>query len=116
MGCRSSRRSPKARLSKTALANNVQEAMVELAKDADQFDVVFPNVVIPGMNRIELAQKIRRQHHDLPVLLASGYNHVLTQNGPYGFELQHKPYSIEQLSRLLSKVATWERRKRMLST
>jgi hypothetical protein len=92
MGCRSSRRSPKAQLSKTALANNVQKAMVELA------------------------QKIRRQHHDLPVLLASGYNQVLTQNGTYGFELQHKPYSIKQLSRLLSKVATWERRKRMLST
>jgi hypothetical protein len=49
------------------------------------------------------------------VLLASGYSHVLAQNGTYGFELLHKPYSVEQLSRLLQKVATWQRRKRIIS-
>lgn len=100
---------------KTVLANNAQEALTELAKDADRFDVVFSDVVMPGMNGIDLAHEIRRQHHDLPVLLASGYSHVLAQNGTYGFELLHKPYSIEQLSRLLRKVATWQRRQRILS-
>ncbi|RYG58189.1 MAG: PAS domain S-box protein [Alphaproteobacteria bacterium] len=100
---------------KTVLANNAQEALAELAKNADRFDVVFSDVVMPGMNGIDLAHEIRRQHHDLPVLLASGYSHVLAQNGTYGFELLHKPYSIEQLSRLLRKVATWQRRQRILS-
>ena len=99
---------------KTVLANNAQEALVELAKDADRFDVVFSDVVMPGMSGIDLAHEIRRQHHDLPVLLASGYSHVLAQNGTYGFELLHKPYSIEQLSRLLRKVATGQRRQRIL--
>ena len=98
----------------TVLARNSDEALAELAEDADRFDVVFSDVVMPGMNGIDLAHEIRRQHHDLPVLLASGYSHVLAQNGTYGFELLHKPYSIEQLSRLLRKVATWQRRKRIV--
>ncbi|MDF9789634.1 hypothetical protein M2440_000335 [Methylorubrum extorquens] len=46
--------------------------------------------------------------------LASGYSHVLAQNGTYGFELLNKPYSVEQLWRLLRKVARWQRRKRIL--
>ena len=99
-----------------------QEAVQEQAappptqrcSDADRFDVVFSDVVMPGMNGIDLAHHIRRDHHDLPVLLASGYSHVLAQNGTYGFELLHKPYSIEQLSCLLRKVATWQRRKRIM--
>ena len=99
---------------KTVLANNAQEALAELAKNADRFDVVFSDVVMPGMNGIDLAHEIRRQHHDLPVLLASGYSHVLAQNGTYGFELLHKPYSVEELSRLLRKVASWQRRKRII--
>ncbi len=98
----------------TVWAANAQEAFAELAQDADRFDVVFSDVVMPGMNGIDLAHEIRRQYHDLPVLLASGYSHVLAQNGTYGFELLHKPYSVEQLSRLLRKVATWQRRKRVM--
>ena len=69
---------------------------------------------MPGMSSIDLAQEIRRLHFDLPVLLVSGYSHVLAQNGTNGFELLHKPYSIEQFSRLLRKVANWQRRRRIL--
>jgi CheY-like chemotaxis protein len=98
----------------TVLANNAEEALAELARDADRFDVVFSDVVMPGMNGIDLAHHIRENHHDLPVLLASGYSHVLAKNGTYGFELLHKPYSVEDLSRLLRKVATWQRRRRIL--
>lgn len=47
-------------------------------------------------------------------MLTSGYSHVLAQNGTYGFELLHKPYSVEHLSRVLRKVAAW-RRKRILT-
>ena len=98
----------------TVWAANAEEALAELDKDASRFDVVFSDVVMPGMNGIDLAHRIREQHHDLPVLLTSGYSHVLARNGTYGFELLHKPYSVEQLSRLLRKVATWKRRKRIL--
>ena len=95
-------------------AAGADEALTRLAEDADRFDVVFSDVVMPGMNGVDLAQEIRRRHPGLPVVLTSGYSHVLAQNGTYGFELLHKPYSVEQLSRVLRKAATWQRRKRIL--
>ena len=98
----------------TVWAASAEEALAELAKGAERFDVVFSDVVMPGMNGIELGQRIRQDHHDLPVVLTSGYSHVLAQNGTFGFELLHKPYSIEQLSRVLRKVAMWRRRRRIL--
>jgi two-component system NtrC family sensor kinase len=94
------------------LVPNAAEALTELARDAGRFDVVFSDVVMPGMTGIELAQEIRRLYADLPVILTSGYSHVLAQNGTFGFELLQKPYSVEQLSRVLSKVGHWRRSRR----
>ncbi|MCJ2138150.1 PAS domain S-box protein [Methylobacterium sp. J-026] len=88
----------------TVWASDADQALAELGKDADRFDVVFSDVVMPGMDGIELASEIRRRHRDLPVLLASGYSHVLAEKGTSGFELLHKPYSVEALSRALRKV------------
>ena len=88
----------------TRLVGNAAHALEELEAGADRFDAVFTDVVMPGMTGIELAQEIRRRHPDLPVVLASGYSHVLSEHGSYGFELLQKPYSIEQLSRVLHRV------------
>jgi two-component system NtrC family sensor kinase len=67
---------------------------------------------MPGMTGIDLAREIRRRHFNLPVVLTSGYSHVLSQNGGDGFELLQKPYSIEQLSRMLHEVGRWRQVKR----
>ncbi len=99
----------------TVWASDGRQALAELAQGADRFDVVFSDVVMPGMNGIELAQRIRRDHHDLPVVLTTGYSHVLAQDGSHGFELLRKPYSVEQLSRVLRKAITWQRRQRILA-
>jgi two-component system NtrC family sensor kinase len=96
------------------LAANAVAALGVLDGDAQRFDVVFSDVVMPGMNGIELGKEIRRRHTDLPVVLTSGYSDVLAQNGAHGFELLHKPYSIEQLSRTLKIAARWRRRRRAL--
>ncbi|SDM89086.1 PAS domain S-box-containing protein [Methylobacterium phyllostachyos] len=98
----------------TVWAANAAEALAELAKDGGRFDVVFSDVVMPGMDGIELGHEIRKLYHDLPVVLTSGYSHVLAKNGTYGFELLHKPYSVAELSRVLRKVAAWRRRKSAL--
>ena len=74
--------------------------------------MVFTDVVMQGMTGIDLAREIRRRHFDLPVVLTSGYSHVLSQNGTCGFELLQKPHSIDQLTRVLHKVARWRVLKR----
>ncbi|MDF2642912.1 MAG: histidine kinase [Pseudomonas sp.] len=90
-------------------ASHAEGALAELAKDAGRFDVVFSDVVMPGMSGIDLACQVREAHPDLPILLTSGYSHVLAQNGTGEFELLHKPYSIEELSRLLRKAVSASR-------
>jgi two-component system, NtrC family, sensor kinase len=96
----------------TTLVGNAMDALAELNRNAGGFDVVFTDVVMPGMTGIDLAKEIRRRYLDLPVVLTSGYSQMLSQNGSYGFELLQKPYSIEQLSRVLHKVGRWRNDKR----
>jgi PAS domain S-box-containing protein len=98
----------------TVWAMDARQALAELAKAPDRFDVVFSDVVMPGMDGVELAREIGLRHVGLPVVLASGYSHVLAQNGTDGLDLLHKPYSVEQLSRILRKVTT--RRRRVMDT
>ena len=99
---------------RSVLAVDAEAALAELVKDAARFDVVFSDVVMPGMNGIELAQRIRGRYADLPVVLTSGYSHVLAESGTHGFELLQKPYSIEQLSHVLAKAAHARRLTRVL--
>jgi two-component system NtrC family sensor kinase len=94
------------------LVGSAMQALAELAGNAERYDVVFTDVVMPGMTGLDLAREIRRRYYDLPVVLTSGYSQVLSQDGSHGFELLQKPYSIEQLARALDKVGRWKHVKR----
>ena len=91
---------------RTTWAANAEEALEKLGTDGSGFDAVFSDVVMPGIGGIALARHLQRHLPDLPVLLASGYSHVLVQDGLDGFELLHKPYSADQLGRLLSRIVS----------
>src|SRR6185437_7891932 len=77
-----------------------------LSEDEFAVDLVFSDVIMPGMNGVELARIIRDRYPGLPVVLTSGYSNVLAENAHYGFELIQKPYSVESLSRILRKAIT----------
>jgi len=89
----------------TVLATNGVEGLEEVKANAGRFDVVFSDVVMPGMNGMEMGRAIRELNVGLPVVLASGYSHVLAANGTDGFELIQKPYSIDHVSRVLRRAA-----------
>ncbi len=91
---------------RTTWAVNAEEALELLGSEGNGFDAVFSDVVMPGMGGIALAKRLRAQLPSLPILLASGYSHVLAQDGTEGFELLHKPYSAEQLGRILRQLTT----------
>lgn len=69
------------------------------------FDLVFSDVVMPGMSGIELGQEIGRRWPSLPVVLTSGYSHILAEEGSHGFELLQKPYTAQALLELLGRAA-----------
>jgi PAS domain S-box-containing protein len=74
-----------------------QSALDVLEGGRQAFDVVFSDVVMPGIGGIELAQQLKDRWPDLMVVLTSGYSHVLAEEGTHGFPLLKKPYSIDGL-------------------
>jgi PAS domain S-box-containing protein len=70
------------------------------------YDLVFSDVVMPGMSGIELGRAVKAQWPDLEVVLTSGYSHIIAEEGAHGFELLKKPYSIEGLLRALKQRPT----------
>jgi two-component system NtrC family sensor kinase len=87
------------------LVDNATDALAELTVDAERFDVVFSDVVMPGMTGLDLAQAIRDRGIRVPIVLTTGYSQALSQDGAAGFDLVQKPYSIEELSRVLHRAA-----------
>ena len=83
---------------------NAEEALERLGTDGAGFRAVFSDVVMPGMGGIELAKVLRLRLPHLPVVIASGYSHVLARENAYGFELLHKPYSAAQVGRVLGRL------------
>jgi CheY-like chemotaxis protein len=78
-------------------ATDAEDALRILEEHRGAFDLVFSDVVMPGINGIDFAQEVRSRWPGLPVVLTSGYSHVLAEQGSHGFELLQKPYSIESL-------------------
>ncbi len=89
-------------------AASAREA-IELLERGD-VDILFTDVVLPdGMNGIELAGRVRRDHPDIKIMLASGYPlPALEQRHGAGlqeFAFVDKPYRLSDLARVLRTVA-----------
>ncbi|BDL41786.1 PAS domain S-box protein [Methylorubrum sp. GM97] len=97
----------------TVWATDAEKALNEFERIPYRFEVVFSDVVMPGMNGVDLARELRRRRPDLPLVLASGYSDVLAAQGTHGFELLRKPYSVADLSRILRRAVerrAWQAR------
>jgi PAS domain S-box-containing protein len=92
---------------RTDWVTSAEEALEKLGPDGDGFDIVFSDVVMPGMGGIELAKRLSHDLPTMPVVLASGYSHVLAERGTEGMELIRKPYSGNQLSMALQRRMAW---------
>jgi FixJ family two-component response regulator len=53
------------------------------------------------MSGIDFAQIVRERWPEVPIVLTSGYSHVLVEEGRHGFPLLHKPYSAEAVAKAL---------------
>jgi PAS domain S-box-containing protein len=87
----------------TVLVRNGAEALRLLEENPSGFDIVLSDVVMPGMDGVALGKEIRRRLPSVPIVLNSGYSHVLADGDNHGFDLVHKPYSVEELSRVLRR-------------
>jgi len=74
---------------------------------APRLSVVLLDLTMPGMSGIEVLGEIRRTHPELPVVIASGYDHedALREIGQDAFvSFLQKPYSTSQLRAAVLRV------------
>jgi CheY-like chemotaxis protein/anti-sigma regulatory factor (Ser/Thr protein kinase) len=88
---------------RTAWVPTAAAAIEFIDEHSGQVDVVFTDVVMPGMSGVELASRLRGRVPSLPVILTSGYSHVLAEEGSHGFPLVQKPYSAEMVAQALDE-------------
>jgi PAS domain S-box-containing protein len=84
-------------------AGDAQAALYILQDRSDAFDVVFTDVVMPGISGVELAQQVSQRWPHIEVILTSGYSHIIVEEGTHGFPLLKKPYSIDGLMGVLRR-------------
>jgi len=71
---------------------------LRLADNGAQFDIVFSDVVMPGMTGLELADKLKKRRPLLPIILTTGYSEGIVAAGARDFPLVRKPYRMETLA------------------
>jgi two-component system NtrC family sensor kinase len=79
------------------------EVAVDILNQRSDIDLVFSDIVMPGMSGLELGRLIREHHPETPVVLASGYSDRAAAAVAEGFTLLQKPYSLEALRKSLAE-------------
>lgn len=85
-------------------ASRADEALVRLSR-GDPFDLLFTDVVMPGMSGIELARRARAMRPAMRILLSSGYTfEAMLHQDELGPEVRflNKPYGKTVLAQALS--------------
>jgi len=70
---------------------------------ANSYDIVFSDVVMPGMGGLKLAEALAREKPDLPVVLATGYSQEISETGSGGRPVILKPYRLSTLAEALGE-------------
>ena len=83
------------------VAANGADALVTAARHPGPLHGVVTDVVMPGMNGVELATRLRATRPDLPILLMSGHapEHILRRGIESDFALIAKPFAERDLLR-----------------
>ena len=90
--------------------NSAMEGLMLVRKEI--FDIIIIDLILPGINGIELLKRIRKINQDIPIIILSGYssaftNDELIQNGKT--ELLLKPFTTEEINSLVIRISGLKR-------
>jgi CheY-like chemotaxis protein len=79
---------------------------LEILRRTPDLEVLFSDVVMPGMSGIQLAREARKMYSDIKIILVSGYTSITTPAGLgtiNDFDFVQKPYRFSDIVKLLAK-------------
>ena len=69
-----------------------------------KIDLVFADIIMAdGLDGLELAETMRNEFPDVPIMLTSGHSGVAADATAKGFQVIRKPYRLEELGMWLQR-------------
>ena len=93
-------------------AADAEEALEIFAREQDDIQLVFSDIVLPGMNGVDLIERLLEQKPDLCTILASGYSDGIDWQAieKKGQCFLDKPYSMPNVLKTISELLNREDR------
>jgi signal transduction histidine kinase/ActR/RegA family two-component response regulator len=77
----------------TVVSASAPQAALDMIKRNEPFDAVLSDIVMEGgMSGFDLAERLREQHPDLPIVLMTGYSEALATGNSRGLTVLSKPF------------------------
>lgn len=86
--------------------NSAENALEQLKTNKD-FSLLVTDMMMPGMNGVELAKIVKQQIKDIKIILASGYSEEIARNEmavSEDIEFMAKPFSLGDLTKKIFDV------------
>jgi PAS domain S-box-containing protein len=80
-------------------AANAGEALRIASRSSREIDLLLADTVLPGMSGQEIADELRVERPELPVIQMSGYAEVVARKGHTSFHFLQKPFTAKELLR-----------------
>ncbi len=81
-------------------AQNAEEALISFKEEKKKFNLLFTDMILPGMDGRQLAEEVSRQNPGIKVLVCSGYlddRIELPELDKLGYRFLGKPYESETM-------------------
>jgi len=88
---------------KVISAAHGKDALSKLEKLSTMPDILFTDIVMPGVSGFDLAEKVHDKYPDCKILLTTGYTNMDNLNHN-GYPILSKPYTVDKLLRQVRKL------------
>ncbi len=97
------------------LSENGAEALELFRSDKNRFDLVITDFTMPNMTGMELARKLMRIRPDIPIILCTGFNALITPEKAKKMGIQEfimKPVKLQKMAKIIRSALDDSEKKR----